>query len=199
MKKYNINVRETLEKVVEVEAETSNLAIEKVQDMYDNEEVVLDFMDYIGVEITDMDREEENERKHEEFKKGEAVYKMVNNFMAEIPLWMFEDVYFEERDTLINLGLDGKPEEMDYEDVDGEELDVYEDWPSWGSVFRIKDSNMKSQIKNLAKDVAEIGFLVLYDKFQNELYLGIDGGGFDFYTDLWIPLYDVLGLKWHLN
>lgn len=196
MKKYNINVRETLEKVVEVEAETSNLAIEKVQDMYDNEEVVLDFMDYVGVEITDMDKEEEELRKLDEHKKGDAVYKMINNFMAEIPLWMFEAVYFEERDNLINLGADEDHQEMVYED-DGEH-DVYKNWPSWGSVFRIKDSNMKSQIKNLAKDVAKLGFLVLYDDFQNELYLGIDGGGFDFYSELWTPLYELLGLKWHL-
>lgn len=199
MKKYNINVRETLEKVVEVEAETSNLAIEKVQDLYDNEKVVLDFMDYVGVEITDMDKEEEEQRELEKNKKGDAVYKMINNFMAEIPLWMFEEVYFEERGRLTNLGLDDEPEEMDDEDMDDKNLDVYDDWPSWGSVFRIKDSNMKSQIKNLAKDVAEIGFLVLYDEFQNELYLGIDGGGFDFYSELWAPLYDALGLKWHLN
>lgn len=104
MKKYNINVRETLEKVVEIEAETSNEAVERAQNLYDDEEIVLDFMDYVGVEITDMDKEEEDLRKLDEHKKCDAVYKMINNFMAEIPLWMFEAVYFEERDNLINLG-----------------------------------------------------------------------------------------------
>lgn len=51
LKKYNVKVTETLERTIEVEAETVRDAISKVQEMYDNSEIVLDDTDYQGVEI----------------------------------------------------------------------------------------------------------------------------------------------------
>lgn len=50
---YNILVRETLERIVPVEAETSTEAIRIVQDLYDKEEIVLDYRDFTGYDITE--------------------------------------------------------------------------------------------------------------------------------------------------
>lgn len=50
-KSYKVTVTETLERVVEVEAESAQDAIYKVQEMYDNSEIVLDETDYQGVDI----------------------------------------------------------------------------------------------------------------------------------------------------
>lgn len=51
LKIYKVTVTETLKRTVEVEADTVGAAISKVQEMYDNSEIVLDYTDYQGVEI----------------------------------------------------------------------------------------------------------------------------------------------------
>ncbi len=46
--KINIEVKETLTRIVSVNAETVDDAISKVEDMYFAEEVVLDYIDFDG-------------------------------------------------------------------------------------------------------------------------------------------------------
>lgn len=60
--KYKIEITETLQKVVEVEAETLTEAITKVGTDYANSEIVLDEMDFVGYNITEF-LEGENERR----------------------------------------------------------------------------------------------------------------------------------------
>ena len=56
MKKYEVEIHEILSRVIEVEAESEEKAKEKVQAMYDNEEIVLDYTDIVAQE-TDFVRE----------------------------------------------------------------------------------------------------------------------------------------------
>ncbi len=51
MKTYEIVVREVLSRVVEIEADSSEEAIEKVTMMYKNEDLVLDAEDYSNTDI----------------------------------------------------------------------------------------------------------------------------------------------------
>lgn len=51
MKKFKITVTETLVQVVEVEADNAKEAPEKVKEMYDNEEIVLDYSDLTKTEF----------------------------------------------------------------------------------------------------------------------------------------------------
>ena len=51
MKKYQIEVKEVLSRVIEVEANNENEALDKVYEMYDNEEIVLDWHDLVEHEI----------------------------------------------------------------------------------------------------------------------------------------------------
>ncbi|BAG09099.1 hypothetical protein FMG_P0050 (plasmid) [Finegoldia magna ATCC 29328] len=44
--KYNVEIVETLRKVVEIEAKTEEEAIRKVEEMYFNEDIVLDSDDF---------------------------------------------------------------------------------------------------------------------------------------------------------
>lgn len=55
MKKYYVSVTETLNKVVSVDAESENEAVQKVQDAYNNSDIILDNDDFCGekVEIED--------------------------------------------------------------------------------------------------------------------------------------------------
>lgn len=51
MKKYNIVIEETLYKIVRVAAETYDDAIDKVESLYGNQEIVLSADDFAGYEI----------------------------------------------------------------------------------------------------------------------------------------------------
>lgn len=48
MKRYYVSVTETLNKIVSVDAECENEAVQKVQDAYDNSDIVLDAENYTG-------------------------------------------------------------------------------------------------------------------------------------------------------
>lgn len=52
MKKFRATVTETLKRFVEVEAENEDEAAEKVDFMYDNEDIVLTADDYYATNIT---------------------------------------------------------------------------------------------------------------------------------------------------
>ena len=51
MKRYYVSVTETLNKVVSVDAESEKEAVQKVQDAYNNSEIVLDSDDFIGEQV----------------------------------------------------------------------------------------------------------------------------------------------------
>lgn len=48
MKKYQVEIKEILAKVVEVDADSESEAIDKVQKMHEKEDIVLNSSDYIG-------------------------------------------------------------------------------------------------------------------------------------------------------
>ena len=51
MKTYNIEITETLQRTITINADNEGEALDKVQEMYDNEEIVLDWGDYQDTEI----------------------------------------------------------------------------------------------------------------------------------------------------
>lgn len=53
MKTYYISVTETLNKIIEVQAESSEEALRKAEDAYDADEFELDHGDYVDVEFED--------------------------------------------------------------------------------------------------------------------------------------------------
>ncbi|MBP3920127.1 MAG: DpnD/PcfM family protein [Bacilli bacterium] len=54
MKKYDIEIEETLRRVVSVEAENIHDAIDKVDEKYHNEEIVLDSSDFVESSINNL-------------------------------------------------------------------------------------------------------------------------------------------------
>ena len=52
MKKYRIEITETLSRTIEAEAESEAVAVEKVRQMYRNGDIILDASDYIETEIS---------------------------------------------------------------------------------------------------------------------------------------------------
>lgn len=51
MEKFKVEIQEFLSRIVEVEANSSDEAIFKVRELYRNEEIVLDYSDYVTTEI----------------------------------------------------------------------------------------------------------------------------------------------------
>lgn len=57
MRKFNIEFTETLQKTIEIEAESLDEALTKAKEMYHNEEVVLTSEDFVDVEIDESSQE----------------------------------------------------------------------------------------------------------------------------------------------
>ena len=51
METFKIEVKETLSRIIEIEACSENEAFSKIQDLYNKEEIVLDADDYVGTEF----------------------------------------------------------------------------------------------------------------------------------------------------
>ena len=51
MNKYKISIKETLEKRIEINADSETEAIDIVKEKYRNEKIVLDYNDYIDTNI----------------------------------------------------------------------------------------------------------------------------------------------------
>jgi len=54
MKKFKIEIKETLSRVIEVESDSLEDAIIKAKEKYNNEEVILSFEDFIDTEIIEL-------------------------------------------------------------------------------------------------------------------------------------------------
>lgn len=49
MKTYKVNIREVSERIVEVEAETEEDAVDKVEQLWQDSEIVIDYTDFVDV------------------------------------------------------------------------------------------------------------------------------------------------------
>lgn len=65
MKRYYVSVTEHLNKVVSVDAESENEAVQKVQDAYNNSDIILDSENFAGEQI-ELDDDQELWREVEE-------------------------------------------------------------------------------------------------------------------------------------
>lgn len=80
------------------------------------------------------------------------------------------------------------------------EFDVQRDGylPVWGTLWAFGDSvdNWWLEKHDGLQIMADCGFRI-YEQEDYEYVFGIDGAGYDFYSDHWIPLYKARGLHWH--
>lgn len=68
-KTYKIEIEETLQKVVEIKANSLDEAIDIAQNRYSNQEYILDYEDYKGVEYREHKDEVIKEKKHKEMER----------------------------------------------------------------------------------------------------------------------------------
>lgn len=145
--------------------------------------------------------------------KNEAVSKMVNEFNCiphDVAMLLYRENELEEVTTLptnivpnCSFFLDedvceGYLNNLSSNDdlfCEGCEICIEENTPEdvlpmWGWLWEIKDDLY-------IEDLSELGFRVYKSDLYENLIVGIDGAGFSFMDHYWLPLYNLIGLKWH--
>lgn len=95
--------------------------------------------------------------------------------------------------TLMNHDIDSN--EDSYEITEERET-VYGYPVGWGTMWTFGES-LDSEWAMENKDILEQCGVVAYYTESLGVVIGIDGGGYDFYEQHWIPLYRARGLQWH--
>ncbi|MBQ9528500.1 MAG: hypothetical protein IJR68_12930 [Fretibacterium sp.] len=78
------------------------------------------------------------------------------------------------------------------------EIDFYTGLPMWGTMWAFGDSCDEHWLSDDDGIVlmSKCGFRI-FESEEFGYFFGIDGAGYDFYEQHWLPLYKERGLKWH--
>lgn len=77
------------------------------------------------------------------------------------------------------------------------EIDNESIFPMWGTMWSFGNSIDDYWLSNNLQTVSNLGFRI-YEHQEWGYFFGIDGAGYNFYEEHWIPLYKARGLEWHL-
>lgn len=104
-------------------------------------------------------------------------------------------VYGEDCDKY-RVDLDGGPAIL----VEPDNLEIMDEdaLPMWGTMWSFGDScdNYWLEYADGIRVMSDCGFRI-YRHEEWGHFFGIDGAGYDFYSEHWIPLYKRRGLQWH--
>jgi hypothetical protein len=70
------------------------------------------------------------------------------------------------------------------------------DLPMWGTMWTFGESLDDDWARENLETMRDCGFWV-YESDELGILFGIDGAGYDFYEQHWLPLYNARGLQWH--
>lgn len=94
------------------------------------------------------------------------------------------------------VDLDGGPSIL----VEPDNLELANDdpLPMWGTMWSFGDTCDDYWLENECgiRAMSDCGFRI-YHHDEWGYFFGIDGAGYDFYAEHWIPLYKKRGLQWH--
>lgn len=78
--------------------------------------------------------------------------------------------------------------------VDDDEVELEcKSWlPMWGYLWSFNNKWNTDWTRDNADIVASCGFRIFEDQREGEIYIGIDGAGYDFLSAHWIPLYKAM-------
>lgn len=123
--------------------------------------------------------------------KCDTVYVSEYNEYGEvIEIYENED---EEKIAKVELRSEEEAVEVSVDDIEVERDGFL---PMWGTLWQFGDSIDDWWLENNLDKMAECGFRI-YESYEFGYFFGIDGAGYDFYSEHWIPLYDARGLHWH--
>lgn len=115
--------------------------------------------------------------------------------ISDIQEVMYEDIHHKV------IKFNGDTLELDYSllkvDYDRVEKEKYSLLPMWGTMWTFSEDLDEDWVRENLDKVAKCGFRIYEDYKTGDIYIGIDGAGYNFYEAHWIPLYEARGLKWH--
>ncbi len=89
----------------------------------------------------------------------------------------------------------GEKIEVNIDDIYNENRDGL--LPMWGTMWTFETTLDSEWVLENLQTVSDLGFRIYEGCDDGEIYIGIDGAGYDFYEAHWIPLYKARGLQWH--
>ena len=126
----------------------------------------------------------------------------LENLQKVFPYWFENTLTVEVTDEDIqNEGYE--VEDMDENQIDDarSEIENQQREVMWGTLFEAKDNTIKDWIlDDYEKIITEAGFTIIDLSRENEgeyetgVFLGVNGMGYDFYDQHWIPLYKIFGV-----
>lgn len=116
-----------------------------------------------------------------------AAHKWVAEFNA-VPTGMIEQLMAAHPDEWEEVTVLPEGQEDCFDDV----------LPMWGTMWSFGDpcDDWWLENENGIEVMSRCGFRI-YSHEEFGYFFGIDGAGYDFYADHWIPLYKKRGLEWH--
>ena len=82
------------------------------------------------------------------------------------------------------------------DEINNLEVQRYEHFPMWGTMWAFESNWDNDWLEENIQTMANCGFRI-YESEDYRYIFGIDGAGYDFYEEHWIPLYKAMGLHWH--
>ena len=121
---------------------------------------------------------------------GDRVYESENGEYGEV-------INYDKENEVYKVELDNSMLVSATEDTLEVELENYL-IPSWPSMWQFSDpcDNWWLEEKDGIRIMSNLGFRIFYHE-EWGYFFGLDGGGYDFYEEHWIPLYKARGLHWH--
>ena len=126
----------------------------------------------------------------------------LENLQKVFPYWFENTLTVEVTDEDIqNEGYE--VEDMNENQIDDarSEIENQQREVMWGTLFEAKDNTIKDWIlDDYEKIITEAGFTIIDLSRENEgeyetgVFLGVNGMGYDFYDQHWIPLYKIFGV-----
>lgn len=105
----------------------------------------------------------------------------VNDVFENVPMYLIEASMKEDVWTTYMIN-----DENEFEEFTNN--GVY--YPMWSTAFYVNASYLSDMIYENKEDICKLGFVIMYNEDMYDIYLGIDGAGYDFYEAHWMPLYD---------
>lgn len=118
---------------------------------------------------------------------SDATHKWVSEFNA-IPREMIERLMLDHREDWQEITVMTEEQQEYYSDM----------LPMWGTMWSFGDGCDDWWLENEGgiEIMSKCGFRI-YEHDEWGYFFGIDGAGYDFYAEHWIPLYKMRGLQWH--
>ena len=120
---------------------------------------------------------------------GDRVYEYDNGEYGQI-------VDYDSEEEIYTIELDNGDICKDFSSSFERDNNSY--FPMWGTMWQFGDSCDEYWLeeKDGIRIMSNLGFRIYYNEDWG-YFFGIDGAGYDFYTEHWIPLYKARGLHWH--